>query len=122
MQLLCHSSEEKKVTRGLGIFDGKIIKIKKVITPNVGWFNIEKNSKDMKMDIKKNDKFYFTHSFMYSKLNKDCIGYIKNSKVMIPAIIKKENVIGVQFHPEKSKVQGLNLLKYIIEKEFKIEN
>ena len=122
MQLLCHSSEEKKITRGLGIFDGKIEKIKKIITPNVGWYNIEKNSKDMKMNIKKKDKFYFTHSFMYSKFNKDCVGFMKNTKVIIPAILKKGNVIGFQFHPEKSKDQGLKLLKYVVEKEFKIEN
>jgi len=121
MQLLCNSSIEKKKTNGLKFFKQDVIKLKKIKTPNVGWFNILTKKKNL-FNIKSKSRFYFTHSFMYSKIDKSCIGYIMNDGQKIPAIIKEKNIIGLQFHPEKSREHGLLLLKNIVEKEFKIKN
>ena len=59
-----------------------------------------------------NKKFYFVHSYYVNPSNKEYIKYYINyENFKIPAIIRKNNLIGFQFHPEKSGEDGLNLLK-----------
>ncbi len=123
MQLLMTESSEFGNHKGLNIIQGKITKIKKsknIKIPSIGWSEILINNKHNKLESinfkefnKK--KFYFVHSFKADvKNNEDLIGYYFHGKNKISAIIGKENVIGAQFHPEKSGKFGLNLLKKFI--------
>jgi glutamine amidotransferase len=59
--------------------------------------------------------FYFIHSYMALPLNnKNIMAKCKYYDIDVPAIVKKNNVVGFQFHPEKSGKNGLKLLKFTI--------
>ena len=123
MQLLMTESSEFGKHKGFNIIQGKITKIKKlknIKVPAIGWSEIIINktrNKSGSINFKEfNEKrFYFIHSFKVElKNDKDLIGYYLHGKNKISAIIGKDNVIGVQFHPEKSGKFGLNLLEKFI--------
>ena len=121
MQMLLTKSFEMGEHKGLDFIPGKVIEIKnfsnkkKIKVPHISWNEIfaknKLNSNILPKDLI-NRSFYFIHSFMSLTSNKnDVIAYAKYFDVEIPAIIRRENVIGFQFHPEKSGKNGLNLLK-----------
>ena len=65
----------------------------------------------MLKDIKNNSYFYFDHSLRYNLKNKkNIIASTFHNKTEVISIIKKNNIYGVQFHPEKSSEQGLKLI------------
>ena len=131
MQLLFDSSEEFGFTKGLGIVSGRVIPIPAIDKegmslkiPNNGWRSLDiKNNSCWQKSVLKNwsyaeEEYYFIHSYMVSPNDDsvrvaDCIygGY------RVPAFIIKDNLIGFQFHPEKSGKAGLALLKEFIKYE-----
>ncbi len=119
MQILSDQGYEDKVTRGLGIISGEIrkFKIKKLIIPHMGWNSIHLNKKDPIITNSFNKKdFYFVHSYIFQNIKKSYILANTNYGKEFPSIIKKGNIYGVQFHPEKSHKYGLNLIKnYILQ-------
>ena len=122
MQLLFYSSEESKYkTKGLGIVHGTVSKIKsdnknKIFVPHVGWNSIFKSDhNDIKIvDTNQNMNFYFVNSYYVVPENQKIIKYFFRHGGDYPAIIKKENIFATQFHPEKSQINGLQLLKNFI--------
>jgi|TARA_B100001093_G_scaffold235303_1_gene225570 imidazole glycerol-phosphate synthase subunit HisH len=121
MQLLLSKSSEFGNHKGLSIIKGKNILIPKNTflrfkLPSVGWnaikFNLNKNNLT---NIYKNSHkrpFYFTHSFYAVPEDKTKIlAHYKYFKKDITAIIGHENIVGTQFHPEKSGLDGIKLLK-----------
>ena len=128
MQLLFTESKEFKITKGLNLMEGKVIPIptnsvegKRLTLPHIGWNSLLPsnnigNWKDTILeDNNFNDEVYFVHSFM-AKPNQsetkiaECIyGGHK-----ITAVVKKNNIVGCQFHPEKSGEIGLKILKNFI--------
>ncbi len=112
MQLLYQGSEENGYTDGLGILDGIIKPLKGPLkVPHMGWNQLtfmDKTSLWLS-HVKEGDYVYFVHSYYAEQLN-DVIAYVDYG-VKIPAIVAKDNVYGMQFHPEKSALVGLNLLK-----------
>ena len=131
MQLLTTSSEEFGFTEGLNFIEGEVTSILKqknysddVKIPNIGWFNIIKKNKSIKnsimTNISENDTFYFVHSYACNTRDKECLKfYFEYSNMKITAIIEKKNVIGCQFHPEKSGKAGLKLLQNFLSLEFR---
>jgi imidazole glycerol-phosphate synthase subunit HisH len=112
MQILSEESSESSGYSGLGLIEGKFKKIQETNNfkiPNVGWHSIIPVKKNNILSNLKNKCYYFDHSY-YLNNNKNTIGYI-NYKNKIPSIIKKKNIIGFQFHPEKSQQAGLQLIK-----------
>ena len=114
MQILLSTSEEIKLTKGLNFIKGdvKLLDLKKNFVPHVGWCQLKylKNNPLFKK-IDKRSFYYFDHSlYFYDKLKKNIIAEISYEK-KIAAAISKENIFGVQFHPEKSQQSGLQLLK-----------
>ena len=67
-------------------------------------------------DIDSNNSFYFVHSYAYSNSNKDYVVGITNYDCDIVSVIEKENIFGVQFHPEKSQKYGHKLIHNFIVK------
>ncbi len=117
MQLMTNGSEEGN-EKGLAWFDLHTKKFPKLgfhKIPNMGWnFIKEKNSLRLK-DNFNNDRFYFVHSY-YVEVNSDYTSYISHyAETDYSAIISRDNMIGVQFHPEKSHLFGMKLLKNILE-------
>ncbi len=116
MQLMVDYSLEKQRTEGFCWLDGCFKKIKTkgldylgrdYKIPHMGWNNLEiVNKHPILENISESEQFYFVHSYaLESKETKQIIAntnYIQK----IPAIIGKENYIGVQFHPEKSGNSG----------------
>ena len=117
MQLMVDYSSEKKRTSGFGWLNGRFKKIKKngldylgrnYKIPHIGWNNlqIENQNHPIFENISEKEQYYFVHSFALesNSTNEILANTIYNQK--IPAIIGKDNYIGVQFHPEKSGNSG----------------
>lgn len=113
MQLLFSESEEMGHTKGLGYLSGKMHKIpyqvigdKKFPVPHVGWSEVKSQSSDFK------GQCYFVHSYYAVETRpEEVVGWATYGNIQIPAIVKKNNTLGFQFHPEKSAEYGLSLLK-----------
>lgn len=128
MQLLLESSEENGVHKGLGIIPGKVQRIdeytnvKNMKIPHIGWNTLmpdEENNvewtKTILRNVNANDRFYFVHSYHAVTESKYKLAISKYYDTEITAIILKDNIIGCQFHPEKSRTMGIRLLENFIE-------
>ena len=116
MQMLAKMSEEKGTHEGLGWIDGqiKLLPGDNLKLPHMGWnLAIPTNSKYNNLISIKND-YYFVHSYYFDCANKDNILAETKYGINFASIVGKENIYGVQFHPEKSSSQGLKLLKEFI--------
>lgn len=125
MQLLSTRGHEFFETAGLEIIDGEVTKLCKqkssdeVFTvPYVGWaeINMIASTERSIFDEFHKKSFYFVHSyeFITHKLFDTAFSY-KYINQDITAIVKKDNVIGTQFHPEKSGENGLKFLQNFLE-------
>ena len=119
MQLLADFGFENGKHKGLGWINGnvKLLNNKKNINsnqfkiPHMGWNNIKLIVKDkLFKNINKNEQFYFVHSYYFDIKKKENILAYTNHGMNIPAVIKKENIYGLQFHPEKSGISGQKIL------------
>ena len=116
MQMLAKMSEENGAHEGLGWIDGqiKLLPGDNLKLPHMGWnLAIPTNSKYNNLISTKND-YYFVHSYYFECADKDNILAETKYGTNFASIVGKENIYGVQFHPEKSSSQGLNLLKEFI--------
>ena len=127
MQILLTVSHEFGVHKGLGLIEGKVIKIsneknKEIKIPHMGWNEIypNNNKKEWKNKILKNSSigksFYFVHSFVcITKDRQSTIAICDYSGISIPAVVSVKNIFGCQFHPEKSGDNGLAMFKNFCE-------
>lgn len=127
MQLLFDESEEFGLTTGLKILPGRIVKIpitrkngKLIKIPHIGW-NRLKSYPDVswKNTLLENnsvgDEFYFVHSFIAEASNRShVLAYSQYEDIEINAVVRSNNVIGCQFHPEKSGTLGIKILKQFV--------
>ena len=115
MQLLCKHSEENN-TDCLGIIP---LEVKKFIpqqrenVPHVGWNNLDSISRDCPIltGIDHTMDFYFVHSYVVDLVDNDSMKAESNYGSSFAAVIQKNNVFGVQFHPEKSHDPGNLVLR-----------
>ena len=111
MQILFKLSEEGK-KKGLNIFNENITKISKndgkiLDLPHMGWNSIQINRNCKILDrITNNSYFYFLHSYCLKNINIEYSIATTFHHVSFHSIIKKDNIIGVQFHPERSQDNG----------------
>lgn len=110
MQLLMDSSEEGLPADGLGFIPGRVRKLQTTefgITPVIGWYETCFNT-DI---IGTKGRYYFVHSYEAQPENKsNILGTYPAPVRHVTAAIKKDNAIGLQFHPEKSGSLGIQLL------------
>ena len=117
MQLLTKSSEEGELA-GLGFINAKTIKFKlskdhKI--PHMGWNYVDIKSKNkLTLDLIQKSRFYFVHSYHVVCEDKSNVMMVTNYGVEFTSAIVKNNVFGVQFHPEKSHKFGLKLMENFI--------
>lgn len=116
MQLLFEKGFEGEEEEGLGLLKGNIKKLQpkeRVKIPHMGWNKLITNNEDKNLFSLYSDKFvYYVHSFMATDYEEnDLVAYSNYGGLNIPGIVRRGNIIGMQFHPEKSGETGLNLLK-----------
>ncbi len=116
MQLFFSESCEFEKTNGLNLISGKVKKIsnKANKVPHIGW-NTIKSNKNNNFFGDNDREFYFVHSYYCEPKNKKLILSETNlEKLNFCSSVMTDNLIGVQFHPEKSSIAGINLLKNIL--------
>jgi glutamine amidotransferase len=112
MQLLLERSYEGGINEGLGIVKGEVIRLPSIVkVPHIGWNSIEIAKDSLLLEgLKDGDYFYFVHSY-YCNIKEDIVIAYTDYGVKFPSIIEKKNIVGTQFHPEKSGKNGLIFLK-----------
>ena len=108
LQVLFEKSEEAPEASGLGILKGTVKKYTKGKIPQIGWNKI-KTTENNSFLI--NDYFYFVNSYYVCPEDKNVISSTTNYHIDFCSSIEKDNLIAVQFHPEKSAKAGLSFFK-----------
>jgi imidazole glycerol-phosphate synthase subunit HisH len=115
MQLMFEKSEEGPGS-GLELFRGKVVKFPhepNLKVPHMGWNTLTLSNKSpFCRGLSTQEWVYYVHSFYPSPKDKAIVkAWTKYGKQRFPAIIAKENILGTQFHPEKSSKAGFKLVK-----------
>jgi len=115
-QLLFTESEEGGRVKGLEVLKGRVVRFSKGIKiPHMGWNQVEfKKDNNLFKEIPDKSFFYFVHSYYVEPEDKDIVISTTDYGGEFVSAINKDNLWGVQFHPEKSSELGLKLLKNFI--------
>lgn len=113
MQMLFEESEEFGSTRGLGLLKGRVRKFgNELVVPQVGWNRIHQRRPHALFEGIANGSFsYFVHSFYCEPDEEVVVAGETEYGRRYASVVARENVCGVQFHPEKSQDVGLRMLK-----------
>ncbi len=118
MQLLATFSEENGMHKGLNWIKGGVKKLnlsKEFVVPHVGWNDIIIKTKDP-LFTKNSDtcNFYFDHSYYFDCDEENNVIAYCDYDIRVTAAVQKDNIFGVQFHPEKSHNNGLKMFRGFI--------
>lgn len=116
MQLMTDFSEEGNC-RGLSWISGrtKLFRLEKLKVPHIGWNSLEVVSEGkFDVELSLEDELYFVHSYYVSCDNREDVMFRSNYEIDFVSGFQKENITGVQFHPEKSHETGLKILKWFL--------
>ena len=119
LQMFADVGYEEIETKGLGWISGKVSKIDnqngKYKLPHIGWNQIKIiNDSEIFKDIDDNSHMYFVHSYEFIPNDKSVITATTDYSSNIVCSVKKENIFGTQFHPEKSDRIGLKIIDNFI--------
>lgn len=123
MQLLLETSEEHGISPGLGLVNGSVCFFRnnknfdqKLAVPHMGWNYIKQNKKN-KLLAKLPEKFqtYFVHSYYVQPADPTTVIGSTNYSIDFCSVLQQKNIFGVQFHPEKSGENGLQIIKNFLE-------
>lgn len=111
MQLMATVGFEGEKTSGLNLMEGEVVRLPEMglRIPHVGWNNIWMKKKNAVLTD--DADFYFVHSFHFRPENQETIMATSEYGVVFAAAVNRDNIYGVQFHPEKSQQAGLNVLR-----------
>ena len=120
LQILFESSEESPGVKGLGLLKGKVRKIKApgLKIPHMGWNSIEitaKTRENLFRGLGETPYVYFVHSYHAKPTSASVLTSTALYGKRITASVAKDNIMAVQFHPEKSGDVGLAILKNFVE-------
>ena len=112
MQMLFEESEEFGASRGLGFLRGRVRRFSAdLVVPQVGWNQVrQQKSNPLFEGIKDSAFFYFVHSYYCEPAETEVIAGETDYGVAYASVVARENLFGVQFHPEKSQRDGLQML------------
>ncbi len=114
MQMLASFSEENGIHPGLNWIEGKVVKFQlptEYAVPHVGWNDVSFNQTDPLFSKNPDQRnFYFDHSYHFVCDEKYISAYC-NYSIKVAASVQKDNIFGVQFHPEKSQTSGLKMFR-----------
>lgn len=114
-QVLMTSSEESPNIKGLDLFKGHTEKIPKGLKiPHMGWNKLNIINKSPILEGVDKNYFYFVHSYHVVPDNEEIINANCDYGIDIVASLSENNLFSTQFHPEKSGIQGLKILKNFV--------
>lgn len=130
MQMLFDKSYEDGEWEGLGFIPGEVVRFGKENDaawdesnkiPHMGWNKLIKNRADQIGDgIDEGEYAYFVHSYYAVPKDWNDVVYYADYSVKVPGVVRRGNVIGMQFHPEKSSDTGMKLLTNFLKEGEKI--
>lgn len=120
LQMLFDEGHEFGVHRGLGLLPGRVIRFSEgVRVPHVGWNQVELHDGAREHAVFRGlpDRsfFYFVHSYYVEPQDEACVLGLTEYATHFASVCGRENIVGVQFHPEKSQAAGLRLIKNFAE-------
>ena len=120
MQLLATRGKEFGDTPGLGWIGGEVMRLEpdgaQFKVPHMGWNALDAVSDHpLFKDAPQGAHMYFTHSFAFFPEDAGVVAAAANHGGRFPVAVAKDNIAGVQFHPEKSQTAGLKLLANFLE-------
>ena len=123
MQLLFENSNEFGMCEGLNLIEGNVVPLKSKVlkVPNIGWYNLKLNKKlsNSKFNFLTKNEYYFIHSYFASNVKEEnLLAYYNFGEKKVPAIVKNNNIVGCQFHPEKSREPGLDIIEKFVKNGF----
>lgn len=116
LQLLFETSSES-AGRGLGLFPGRVKKLPDQLAPHIGWNEVDFSGRfGLFPPGEPRPYFYFVHSYYVEPDEGSCVVgetgcELDGEEFRFPVAVRRKNVYGVQFHPEKSSESGLQLLE-----------
>ena len=113
LHLLFGSSTEQGGESGLGLFEGDVdgLRVEGLKVPHIGWAEVRwERESELTAGIPSETPFYFVHSFVPRPTGDEVLGTAVYGERFVCAA-ERDNVYGVQFHPEKSSAAGLQLLR-----------
>ena len=115
MQVLSTIGYEFGEYDGLNWIEGEVKKldVKKSVLPHVGWNEVtaKSNNNILFKNIKIDENFYFVHSYYFNIFKKENVLATSTYETEFTSAVRRDNIFGVQFHPEKSQKSGMKLLK-----------
>ncbi|MDD2371348.1 MAG: imidazole glycerol phosphate synthase subunit HisH [Firmicutes bacterium] len=113
LHLLFEVGEEDGESKGLGLLEGRVERLTTTFKiPHIGWNDLKIINPSPILDgIVDGDNFYFVHSYQAHPVDKSIISATCNYGQDIVAVVSKNNIFGVQFHPEKSSHKGMVLIQ-----------
>ncbi|MDD3128283.1 MAG: imidazole glycerol phosphate synthase subunit HisH [Candidatus Methanomethylophilaceae archaeon] len=113
MQISADGSEEGHLP-GIGLIEGRVVRMRAERVPQIGWNHVL--SDDPLFEGIDSLLFYFAHSFVISPKDSGVVrGITEYESMTIPSLVRKNNFVGSQFHPEKSGSSGLRFLSNFVE-------
>lgn len=111
MQLLFESSREDGFHKGLALLEGSVERFDiSLKVPHIGWNSVDTVRENDLLKGIDDMNFYFVHSYYLDKNTPSTLG-VTDYEIQFTSCVMRDNLYGVQFHPEKSGDSGLKLLK-----------
>jgi len=120
LQLLFDESEESPGYKGLGVFEGKIVRFEDrgLKIPHMGWNSLEFPKKARMFEHLDLDPYvYFVHSYYAQPKDESIVSANVTYGQTVCVAVEKDNIFAAQFHPEKSGQVGMQILKNFISRE-----
>jgi len=116
MQMLFGDSEETPGVSGLGVIGGSVVYLPDTVKrPQMQWNRLTVRKSDPLLDGLPTDSWmYFVHSLHCVPTDSSCIVATADYGCAVTAAVRRDNVFAVQFHPEKSAVDGLSMLRNFV--------
>ena len=114
MQLLADASSEHRITAGLGLIPGHVGPLANN-NWHIGWNSIELVCDDSMFKPSDGQSMYFNHSYVAHVVPEYAVCVSQQLHERFATVIRHANVVGLQFHPEKSQAAGRQLLRNVIE-------
>ncbi|MDP8266702.1 MAG: imidazole glycerol phosphate synthase subunit HisH [Candidatus Aceula meridiana] len=117
LQLLFEKSDEGGEVKSLGVLPGVVTRFSALKVPHMGWNQLRIENKNCALfsGIQDNVNAYFCHSYYVAPADNSVVSTTTDYGVSFASSVCKNNVFGVQFHPEKSQEIGLQILKNFVE-------